>query len=228
MTITHYYDVEQGSEEWHALRCGLLTASDVKLIITPTLKIASNDKERAHLYELMAQRITGYTEPSYISDDMLRGMDDEIDARAIYDETYGDVLECGFIKRDFGAFTLGYSPDGMVGTAGLIEVKSRRAKYQLEAILTDEVPMDYMLQLQTGLLVTGREWIDYISYSAGLPMYTKRVLPNETMHAAILDAAAKFHEKLDGLLAVYNQRLADESFRLIPTERKIEQEITNG
>ncbi len=72
--ITYYPDLIQGSDEWKSARCGLLTASEMKLIITPTtLKIASNDKERAHLYELLAQRITRYVEPSYISDDMLRG-----------------------------------------------------------------------------------------------------------------------------------------------------------
>lgn len=74
-------EMVQGSEEWLTARCGLLTASEIKLIVTPTLKIASNDKERAHLYELLAQRITGYVEPRYISDDMLRGKEDEIAAR---------------------------------------------------------------------------------------------------------------------------------------------------
>jgi len=70
--ITYYPELIQGSEEWHALRCGLLTASEMKLIITPTLKVASNEKERAHLYELLAQRITKYVVPTYVSDDMLR------------------------------------------------------------------------------------------------------------------------------------------------------------
>src|SRR3546814_6407235 len=71
-------DLIQGSEEWLQARCGLLTASEMKLIVTPTLKAANNDKTRTHLYELLAQRVTGYVEPHYISDDMLRGMDDEI------------------------------------------------------------------------------------------------------------------------------------------------------
>ena len=62
--IKYHDDLIQGSDEWHAARCGLLTASEVKLILTPTLKIANNDKTRAHVYEIAAQRITGYTEPS--------------------------------------------------------------------------------------------------------------------------------------------------------------------
>ena len=84
--IRYYHDVDQGSERWHDLRCGILTASEIKLILTPTLRPARNDKERAHMYELLAQRVTKYTEPAYISDDMLRGQEDEIEARIAYAE----------------------------------------------------------------------------------------------------------------------------------------------
>ena len=77
MTVTVHRDVEQGTDEWLALRCGLLTASEVHNIITPTGKPAKNEKMRSHAYDLLAQRITGYVDPRYISDDMLRGYDDE-------------------------------------------------------------------------------------------------------------------------------------------------------
>ena len=66
MTV-YYHDLEQGTPEWLALRCGILTASEMRLIMTPTLKPASNDKERAHLFELLAQRITGHTEPCCVA-----------------------------------------------------------------------------------------------------------------------------------------------------------------
>ena len=62
--IKVYQEVLQGSDEWYEMRRGLLTASEMKLIITPTLKVASNERERSHLFELMAQRITGYVEPA--------------------------------------------------------------------------------------------------------------------------------------------------------------------
>ena len=89
--IRYHFDIEQGSEEWHAMRCGILTASEMKFIVTPTLKPASNDKERAHLFELLGQRITQHTEPRYISDDMLRGHEDEIEARIRYAENFAPV-----------------------------------------------------------------------------------------------------------------------------------------
>lgn len=56
--IVYHHDLEQGSDEWLAARCGIPTASEMKLIVSPTLKPASNDKERAHLYELLAQLLT--------------------------------------------------------------------------------------------------------------------------------------------------------------------------
>jgi hypothetical protein len=161
MTITYHPDLIQGSDEWLAARCGILTASEMKLIITPTLKIASNEKERSHLYELMAQRITKYVEPHYVSDDMLRGQDDEIEARMLYSKHYSPVEEMGFITNDRWGFTIGYSPDGLVGNDGLIECKSRRQKFQVETIVESAPPVDFMLQVHTGLLVSERDWLDF-------------------------------------------------------------------
>ncbi len=224
MTIKYFPGIEQGSDEWHALRCGILTASEMKMIVTPAMKPASNDKGRSHLYELLGQRITGHTEPSYISDDMLRGQEDEIEARIRYEEHYQPVTECGFITSDDLGFVIGYSPDGLVGDDGLIECKSRRQKYQIETILQDEVPAEYMIQCQTGLLVTRRKWLDFISYSAGLPMFVKRVFPNQAMQDAIAQAAYAFEMRLEVARLRYLTSL--ESFPvLIETTRTIEQEI---
>lgn len=219
MPIKYHTNLTQGTDEWFAARCGLLTASEMKLIITPTLKAASNDKERAHLYELAAQRITQYVEPSYIGEDMLRGMRDEVDARILYSEKYAPVDECGFITNDAWGFTLGYSPDGLVGDDGQIEVKSRKQKTQIETILSNQVPDADMIQVQSGLLVSGRSWCDYISYCAGLPMFTILVYPDLDMQAAILDASRVFHGKLDAAVASYEAMLKTGA-RLIPTERK--------
>lgn len=222
--IRYYHDIEQGSAEWLALRCGILTASEMRLIMTPTLKPASNDKERAHMFELLAQRITGHTEPQYVSDDMLRGHEDEIESRIKYAEHYAPVTECGFVTRDMGGYVIGYSPDGLVGDVGLIECKSRRQKYQVETILADEVPAEYMLQIQTALLVTGRDWLDFVSYSAGLPMFVKRVWPDERYQSAIITASSEFEDRLAKAHLRYQQAVVDMPI-LIHTARKIEQEI---
>lgn len=227
--IKIYPEMIQGSDEWLAARCGLLTASEMKLIITPTLKAASNKEERAHLYELLAQRITRYVEPRYVSDDMLRGSEDELFARALYSEKYAPIEEIGFITNDRWGFTLGYSPDGkLIGQSAGIEAKSRRQKFQIETVVENvansTIPADFIIQVQTGLLVSEWEWIDFISYSGGLPMVTIRVYPIPAVQDAIVQAAGDFEHRLALKLDRYRETLASTA-RLVPTERRIEQEM---
>lgn len=225
MTIKIHTDLLQGSDDWFAARCGLLTASEMKLIITPTLAIANNDKTKSHLYELAAQRIGKYVEPHYIGDDMLRGTADEVDARILYEQHYAPVEDVGFITNDKWGFKIGYSPDGLVGKDGSIECKSRRQKYQIQTIIEGDMPEDYIIQVQTGLLVSEREWCDFITFSAGHPMMTLRVFPDTVIQAAIITAAEDFEKKIKEAIKTYNKRISSSVFRTIPTERKIEQEI---
>lgn len=223
--INYFHELVQGSDEWLQARCGLLTASEMKLILTPTLKIANNDKERAHLFELAAQRVTRHVEPSYSSDDMLRGQFDEIEARLLYAEHFAPVEEMGFITNDKWGFTLGYSPDGMVGDDGLIECKSRRQKYQMETVVKcvrDQItPEEFVLQVQTGLLVSERQWVDVLSYSAGMPMPPIRAYPDEKIQNAIVEASGAFEKKLAAIIETYESVLAS-GVRLVPTERRDE------
>lgn len=229
MTINIHKDVVQGSDEWFALRCGVLTASEMDKCITPTLKIADNDDTRSHVFELLAQRINKYVEPSYVSDDMMRGHEEEVLARIAYSEKYAPVEDVGFVTNDKFGFVLGCSPDGFVGDDGLIECKSRKQKYQLETILSKGMPtnkkINCMLQIQTALLVTERKWCDFISYHGGMPMVTYRILPDFEMQEAIVRAATAFEDKIKEKLAEYNAIMADASMRLIPTERVIEEEM---
>lgn len=224
MTLIIHRDLIQGSDEWIAARAGLLCASEMKRIITPKLAVANNDQERAHLFELLAQRITQYVEPAYVSDDMLRGQEDEIEARALYAQHYAPVETVGFMVRDFGdGLRIGYSPDGLVGDDGLIECKSRRQRFQVETICNGEMPAEYRIQVQTGLLVSGRRWCDFISYSGGLPMCPIRVEAEPETQAAILAAAQAFEERLAMRLAQFGQAIKEH--RLIPTERRIHEEM---
>lgn len=187
------HDVEQRSEEWFALRRGIVTASSVGQLITPsTLKPADNDKSRGLIAQLVAERITGWTEPTYQSADMLRGELDEPIARAVYAEHYAPVTECGFMVLESGGYRIGFSPDGLVGDSGLIEIKSRSPKAQVALIVNGEVPAEHMAQCQCGLWVSGREWIDYVSFSGGLPLWVKRVDGDPRWFDAIDETVQRF------------------------------------
>lgn len=216
-----YPEVEQGSDEWFELRRGILTASEMKLIITPTLKIAANDKCRSHVNEIAAQRVTQYVEPHYVGDDMLRGHRDEVFAANLYSEKYAATASVGFITEDKWGFKIGYSPDRLVGEDGLIECKSRRQKYQFETICDKEVPQEHVIQCQTGLLVTGRKWLDYVSYCGGMPMIPIRVFADPIIQTAILKAAEIFEQQVTERIAIYHKN----SVNLFPTERVVEEEM---
>ena len=207
MSLIVHDDLVQGSEEWLAARRGLVTASVVGQLVTPTFKIAANDKSRSLNTLLVAERITGWSDEQFVSDDMLRGQADEPLARALYSEHYAPAVETGFMTEDRWGFTIGYSPDGLVGDDGLIEVKSRRSKKHLATVLADEVPAEYMAQIQCGLLVSGRKWCDYISYSGGMPMWVQRVAPDPRWHEAIVAAVMAFEKTAEEMVSIYLERV---------------------
>lgn len=207
MTLIEYPDVEQRSDEWHDLRRGMVTASTVASLLTPTLKVASNDTARAVTGALVAERITGVTEPSWMNDDMMRGVLHEPIAKGYYAEHHAPVHEVGFLVRQFDGYEIGCSPDGLIGSDGMLEVKCPRAKGHIRTILADEVPAQYVAQVQCALLVSGRPWLDYVSFHAGLPLYVKRVHPDQRWFDAIHAACQRFEENASALVSDYRSRI---------------------
>ena len=179
---------------------------------------AETDSSRNLTLLLAAERITGWTDPIFISDDMMRGMDDEPKARAKYAEYFAPVEQAGLMVEDKWGFQIGYSPDGLVGDDGLIEIKSRRSKIHLATILADEVPAENYAQLQCGLLVSGRKWIDYVSYCGGMPLYVKRVFPDAKWADAILQAVERFEKDVAEIVRIYKESTTN----LAMTEREPE------
>lgn len=216
MSITDHWDLIQGTEEWRNARKGILTASKIEEIITPTLKIADNKTSRAYLYSIVAERSSGFKEQEFSSYDMQRGLVEEVYAKDLYSQNIAQSKDCGFITNDDLGFVIGFSPDGLIGEDGLIEIKSRYPKYQVQTILDQEVPSEYMPQIQAGLMVSGRAWCDFISYSNGMPMFVKRVYPDEQIIEAIKIAAVNFETKAQEMLADYKIK----SKGLIKAERR--------
>lgn len=217
----HHHNAEQGADEWLNLRCGKLTASNVSSIVTPTLKLAGNDKTRALINKAAIERISNVVEETFTTEAMLRGHIDEEVARDLYSAKYTKVSEVGFITNDvFPNF--GYSPDGLVGDDGLIEIKSRAPHLQFSTVIAAEkgrgIPKEYMAQIQSGLLISEREWCDFLSFSHGLPMLRYRIFPDPEYQAAITQAAADFEASVVELIGIYEVATRDAS-SYTPTKR---------
>lgn len=198
--------VIQGTDDWIQARAGMLTASNAGKIITrSTLKFADNDTSRGHAAELAAERITGYVEPGRITADMERGIYDEPWARDIYSEHYAPVTTAGLLVRSHNGIKVGYSPDGLIGDDGIIEIKSRLPKHHLETILSGQVPAANIAQIQCGLYVTGRQWCDYISFSGGMRMYLIRVQRDDDWITSFQEAATQFETRITKIIRDYEQ-----------------------
>lgn len=205
---TIHSNVEQGSDDWLQLRCGMLTASTVGRLLTPTGRVADNDTARGVMQTLIAERISGHVEYVHPSFDMQRGTMDEPLARDMYAQHHAPVEEIGFATRDVGGFTLGASPDGLVGKTGGLEIKSRAPKVQLRTFLDNKVPIGNLAQIHACMLVLDREWWDYVSYAGGWPLFVKRVHRDEKWDAAITAALQSYEQTAADTIAAYQRAAA--------------------
>ena len=205
MALTIYEHLEQGTPEWLEARAGILTASTIgQLITAKTIKPAMNDRSRGLCQTLIAERITGHVEPVHPNRAMTRGTLLEPEARRIYAEQTGqDVDEVGFARLDKDTYTLGSSPDGLVGEDGGIEIKSPSAKVHVSTVLSGAIPDYNRAQVQAFLHVTGREWCDFISYYPGEPLCIIRDYPDPRWQKAIESAAEQFEETARNAVARY-------------------------
>lgn len=155
-------DIEQGSDEWLRLRMGVATASNFDKIITAKTAKESSTLPKYSL-QLATEMLLDKPEEGYKNNAMQRGNELEPLARQVYqEETLQAVDEITMFKSDCGNF--GYSPDGLVGDDGLIEIKCPLATTHLSYILDGSMPSDYIQQVQCGLWISERQWCDFVSY----------------------------------------------------------------
>ena len=187
------HDVVQGSEEWRTLRLGIPTASGFHRIISPKQLKPSAQRHR-YLAELLVEKQTGRPYDMAATSWMGRGTALEDEARKFYEfQTGVDVEQVGFITNDAG--TIGGSPDGLVGSDGIVEIKCRSAARHVE-VLMGTVELASMGQVQGLLWLTERAWCDVVHYCPGLKQDITRVERDDNTVEHIAAAVVEFAEQV--------------------------------
>lgn len=162
--------IEQGTPEWFAQRCGKATASRIADIIATT-KSGPSASRKNYLAQLVAERLTGTVAESYSNAAMQWGTEKEPEARAAYAFLHADsmdVTEAEFATHPSISMA-GASPDGLVGSEGLVEIKCPNTATHIDTLLNGKVDGKYVTQIQWQLACTGRAWCDFVSYDPRMP-----------------------------------------------------------
>jgi putative phage-type endonuclease len=160
--------VQQGSEAWHQLRMGKVTASRVADLLAKT-KTGPSASRGNYLIELALQRVTKTIEESYTNAAMEWGTQTEPQARVAYEVKTGNFVDqVAFIDHPTIA-GFGCSPDGIVATDGLIEIKCPNSATHWSYIKANEPPNKYFIQMQAQMSVTGAKWCDFVSFDPRMP-----------------------------------------------------------
>lgn len=201
------FNFEQYSEQWWEIRRGVPTASRFHKIITPkTGKLSASADEL--ICELVAERVQpGPVEPDRpINRAMEHGIQTEDEARGWYEfDRDAKVQQVGFCLSDCGRF--GCSPDGLIGDDGGLELKCPELRTQVRYLLDGGLPDEYKAQVHGSLIVTGRQWWDFVSYAPGLPQHVVRVVPDS--YTELLRAALdQFWERYQSILSRFTAKEA--------------------
>lgn len=208
--------MEQGSEEWHAIRLGKVTASRVA-DATDLLKSGKpGAKRETYLGELIAERLTGAAVMKFQNDLMRWGKEQEPQARSLYEFMFNvEVEQVAFVDHPSIAMA-GASPDGLVGGEGLVEIKCPSTATHIDTLLRQEIPAEHVKQMVWQMSCTGRQWCDFVSYDPRLPphmsLFVKRLdRDDDAVRALETDVAAFLAEvdmKVDALRALYEHKEA--------------------
>lgn len=193
------FDCEQGTPEWHAARCGVVTASLFGTVMAKGKTAGAPSETRKKLmYALAAETITGEHVPTWDGNKHTeRGHVMEPQVRDLYMATSAfDCKQVGFIRRG----RIGCSPDTLVGDEGLLEIKTKLPHLQIEAVIAGVLPSEHVAQVQGQLYVTGRQWCDFRSYWPGLPELRVRVYRVADYMANLSTELHRFIAELDALV----------------------------
>lgn len=192
--------IDQGTDEWLALRFGYITASKYKDVMAK----GQGKTRKSYMLLLAAEAITGEQAESYSNEYMDWGNENEPVARAMYElESGNSVNEVSFIKLN-EVNKIGCSPDGLIDDDGMVEFKCPKTTTQIETFLSGKMPTGHKPQVQGQLWVSGRDWCDFVSFDPRINgssgYFCQRQYRDEDYIKEISEACFKFEKELQEMI----------------------------
>lgn len=193
----------QNTPEWIEARLGIVTASQFGTVMALGRGGSASKTRATYMLKLLGERLTGEPSENFTTQAMERGHEMEDEARQAYCFMTGnDVDLVGFMRNG----EKGASPDGLIGSDGLQEIKTKVPHRHLDALFRDEVPAEHIPQIQGQLWIAEREWCDFVSYWPKLDPFIKRVYRDEKYIKCMSQDVDKFLDELHEYEARYKQK----------------------
>lgn len=204
-------DCKQGTEEWFAARLGKASASRIADIVAKTKTGYSASREN-YAAELVAERLTGKRTEGFKSEAMQWGNDQEADARWLYEFMFdATVSQVGLVCHPHINMACA-SPDGLIGTDGLLEIKCPNTATHIDTLKRGKVPGRYITQMQWQMACTGRLWCDFVSFDPRMPaemqLFRERIQRDADAIMALEGSVIAFLAEVSKTVAELQERYA--------------------
>jgi putative phage-type endonuclease len=199
--------IEQLSDAWFAAKLGKSSASRIKDIVAKTKSGYSTSRQN-YAAKLMLERITGRREETYVNSAMEWGVTYEPLARMAYSIATGnDVEEVGFIDHPTISMT-GASPDGLISTDGVLELKCPITATHINWAIAGKVPPEHASQMMWQMACTGREWCDFASFDPRMDdnqqLFIRRLYRDDKIIEELEREVMAFNSEVDALVEACN------------------------
>lgn len=219
--------MEQNTREWRDARAGKITASRMCDVMAfdeggelyksgpkkGTPKPAKVLKARTdYIGDIVAEILTGEPKDQVKARPLDWGHDVESAARAAYEAETGVIVVCtGFVTHPLIPY-VGCSPDGLIGSTGMMQIKCPQNPAVHVETLKNGMPSEHITQIQGELFVTGRDWSDFVSYDPrmpdGLRLYRQRIARDDAYIAKLAAACESLWAEVQSYIKFLNHRVA--------------------
>lgn len=213
----------QRTPAWHAARKGKLTASNVgaALGLCPWTSRQQAYNRAMGLERFLGElfnEIVGHVPASrltlrpllYTGNDATRwGTANEPNGILGYTASTGNIVDATGLHVHKSTSWLAGSPDGLIGTVGMLEVKCPYWRKKDGSRIHKAVPAHYYMQINLCLEICQREWCDFISWTPeGHAIY--RITADHVLHEQMVPHYVKFFGAMQRMAKTPNTLSEDE------------------